>query len=538
MTDVPVDPTDVEGQLLGRATQIGRVLAKHGLRDAVRKSSRDELGNAARARRLRDALEELGPTFAKLGQILSTRPDLLPPEVIAELATLQEKVTPLTEAEVVAVMEEELRVPWEDVFESIEATPMAAGTIGQVHRARLENGDRVVVKVQRPNAATDIYRDLGLLEMFAAKTADRSTFRRLIDIPAVVEHLSSSLKRELDFRMEASNIERMREVLDGYSRLEVPQVYRELSSARLLIMQEVEGVPVRQAPEGAARTEAASQLLDSYYQQILAVGFFHADPHPGNLKWWDERIYFLDFGMVGEVDPATREHLLLLLMAFWREDVPFLTDVLLIMSGDDRRADLDVGKIESELGSLVGTFRHSSLKEIQLGPVLQGITEIAARNDMRLPASMALTGKALAQVQLTVGELDPTLDPFSVAGTFLLRRLGGRLRDRADPQRLVYDVEKVRVRLSRLAEAIERLAGTRPGQRFQVQFSGTERLEATIRNAARRVALGILAGTCIIATGVTADSKAVGSWVPLTLGVVGAILAVGLVADLLRSRHH
>jgi predicted unusual protein kinase regulating ubiquinone biosynthesis (AarF/ABC1/UbiB family) len=531
------DPSDVEGQLLGRATQIGRVLAKYGLQDRRQKGAED-MNDAERARRLRDALEELGPTFAKLGQILSTRPDLLPPEVIAELATLQERVTPLTEAEVVAVMEEELRVPWEDVFASIEPAPMAAGTIGQVHRARLEGGDRVVVKVQRPNAATDIYRDLGLLEMFAAKTADRPTFRRLVDIPAVIEHLSSSLKRELDFRMEASNIDRMREVLASYSRLEVPHVYGELSSARLLIMQEVEGVPVREAPVGEARTDAARQLLDSYYEQILTVGFFHADPHPGNLKWWDEKIYFLDFGMVGEVDPATREHLLLLLMAFWREDVPFLTDVLLIMSGDDRRADLDVARIETEIGALVRTFRHSSLKEIQLGPVLQGITEVAARNDMRLPASMALTGKALAQVQLTVGGLDAKLDPFAVAGNYLLRRLGGRLRDRADPQRLVYDVEKARVRLSRLAEAIERLAGTRPGQRFQVQFSGTEKLEATIRNAARRVALGILAGTCIIATGVTADSKAVGTWVPLTLGIVGAILAVGLVVDLLRSRHH
>ncbi len=531
----PVDPSDVEGQLFGRAAEITRILAKHGLKDVLGRGSSDELTSLARARRLREALEELGPTFAKLGQILSTRPDLLPPEVIEELSTLQEEVTPLTEAEVVAVMEEELRVPWEDVFEHIEPAPLAAGTIGQVHRATLEGGDRVVVKVQRPNAATDIYRDLGLLELLASKTADRPTFRRLVDVPAVVEHLSASLKRELDFRMEAANIDRMRGVLDSYSRLDVPAVYGELSSSRLLVMQEVQGVPVREAPEGTLRTEAARQLLESYYEQILTVGFFHADPHPGNMKWWNDKIYFLDFGMVGEVDPATREYLLLLLMAFWREDVPFLTDVLLMLSGDDQRSDLDVGKIETELGELIGTFRHSSLKEIQLGPVLQGITEIAAHNDMRLPASMALTGKALAQMQLTAAELDPTLDPFAVAGTYLFKSLAGRLRDRADPQRLVYDAQKAKVRLTRLAEAIERMAGTRPGQRFQVQFTGTERLEVTIRNAARRVSVGIVAGTCIIATGVTADSHVVGSWLPITLGIVGAVLAIGLMLDILRG---
>lgn len=530
-----VDPSDVEGRLLGRASEIARVLAKYGLKDAFDRDSREDLTSPARARRLREALEELGPTFAKLGQILSTRPDLLPPAVIDELSTLQEDVTPLTEAEVVAVMEDELRVPWEDVFESIEAVPLAAGTIGQVHRATLEGGARVVIKVQRPGAATDIYRDLGLFELFAEKTANRPTFRKVVDIPAVVEHLSTSLKRELDFRMEATNIDRMHAVLEPYERLEVPAVYHELSSSRLLVMQEIQGVPVRQAPEGKARKEAARQLLESYYEQILGVGFFHADPHPGNMKWWEEKIYFLDFGMVGEVDPATREYLLLLLMAFWREDVPFLTDVLLMLSGDDQRSDLDVGRIEAELGELVHTFRHSSLKEIQLGPVLQGITETAARNDMRLPASMALTGKALAQMQLTAAELDPGLDPFAVAGNYLFKSLAGRMRDRADPQRLVYDAQKLRVRLTRLVEAIERMAGTRPGQRFQVQFTGTEKLEVTIRNAARRVSIGIVAGTCIIATGVTADSQTVGSWLPITLGIIGAVLAVGLVLDILRG---
>src|SRR5437667_869461 len=170
---------EVEGSLLGRATRVASVFAKYGLRETRGSTDAPEI----RARRLRDALEELGPTYAKLGQILSTRPDLLPPEFITELATLQDDVAPLTEAEVVAVMEEELGVPWEDIFESIDPEPLAAGTIGQVHRATLADGERVVVKVQRPNARSEIMRDLGLFELFARKTASRPAFRRVIDLP-------------------------------------------------------------------------------------------------------------------------------------------------------------------------------------------------------------------------------------------------------------------------------------------------------------------------------------------------------------------
>ena len=162
-----------EAPLLGRATRIARVLAKHGLQDR-----RSDEPLRARARRLREALEELGPTFAKLGQILSTRPDLLPPEVVEELAALQDRVQPLAEAEVVAVMEEELGVPWEDVFAEIDSEPLAAGTIAQVHAARLETGERVVVKVQRPTARDEIMRDLGLLRLFAEKAGVQEAHTR------------------------------------------------------------------------------------------------------------------------------------------------------------------------------------------------------------------------------------------------------------------------------------------------------------------------------------------------------------------------
>jgi ubiquinone biosynthesis protein len=526
-----------EGRLFGRAARIARVLARVGLGELFSSArSGDEAAVRERARKLRAAMEELGPTFAKMGQILSTRPDLLPQAFVEELSTLQDRVPPLAEPEVVKVMEEELGVPWEDVFESIDPQPMAAGTIAQVHKATMTGGARVVVKVQRPTARTDILQDLGLLELFAEKTQERSAFRQVIDLPTIIEHLSASLRRELDFRQEAGNLQRMQEVLQTFSRLDVPRVYTEFSTDRLLVMEEIQGGPIRDAPQGDARQDAARQLLESYYQQILVDGFFHADPHPGNMMWWNDRIYFLDLGMVGEIDPETRNLMLLLLMAFWRGDVSFLADVVLMLAGEEQRTDLDVEGFEAEVGALLNKTRGLSLREMQLGPILQEITEIAIRHGVRLPASLALTGKALAQMQLATAELDPSLDPLSVVGDFMMKGFLTRFRERADPRWLFYEGQKLRTRIVRLMEAVERLSGARPGPKLQVHFKGTEGLESTIRRAGRHVALAMTGGGALVGAAIAGTSPAVADWLPPALWVVGGLLTGGLVVDLLRRR--
>jgi ubiquinone biosynthesis protein len=522
-----------EPHLAARGTQIGVVMAKHGVKALFGRDDEGASGRRKQAKHLRAGLEELGPTFAKLGQVLSTRPDLLPPEFIEELATLQDNVPPLTEEQVVRVMEQELGVPWEDVFESIDSTPMAAGTIAEVHRATLTDGERVVVKVQRPTAREEIEQDLALLEVFAEKVSGRPGLNQVIDMGAVFEHLSSSLHRELDFRQEASNIERMASVIAGYDRLAVPSVYGDLSSSRLLVMEEIQGVPIARAPEGPERTAAARQLLESYYKQILIDGFFHADPHPGNLMWWRDRIYFLDFGMVGEVDAAMREQLMLLLMAFWQEDVAFLTDVTLMLAGAIDRAELDVEGFADEIGELVARYRTASLKDIQLGPVLQEMSEVALRYQVPLPASLTLTGKALAQMQLATAQLDPELDPFDVAGSFLMRNLIRGMGAKFDPQTLFYQSQRLKVRFLRVVEAVERLIGARPGQKLEVNFRAST-LETTIRRAGRRLALGLTAGAALLATGLTLLSTRVAGWVPLSFGVAAAALTLALLVDLFR----
>jgi len=532
------EPVEEEDLLLtGRAAKIASVITKNGIGElfARRKGETGPDADRESAQRLRKAFEELGPTFCKLGQVLSTRPDLVPPAYIDELAALRDQVPTLTEAEVVEVMEQELRVPWDDVFESMEFEPLATGSIAQVHRATLSNGERVVVKVQRPGAREAITRDLGLLGVFARKTSDRPGLRQVVDPAAVVQHLSESLQAELDFRREAASIDRMREILHPYSHLGVPEVYTDISTDRLLVMEEIQGGPLESAPVGPERSEAARQLIESYYKQILTEGFFHADPHPGNMKWWDGKVYFLDFGMVGEIGPDLREGLVLLLLAFWQEDEAFLTETVLSLSGTTAR-EVDIDGLQVEIGELLHRYRHLPLNELQLGPMLQDITTVAIRYDVPLPATMILTGKALAQIQHATAELDPDVDVFAVAGRYLARATFDKMRIVARPQEMLYETQKFRARIGKLLEALERLVGARPGPNLQVEFRGFEGVEVTVRRASRRLSFALAGAGAFVATAITADSTNVGEWVPITLGSIAGILTLGLLGDVLRRR--
>ncbi len=526
-----------EPRLVARATHIATVMAKHGFTELFSQSDRSDISlRRQQARRLRGALEELGPIFSKLGQVLSTRPDLLPAEYIEELVLLQSRVPPMTESEVVQVSEQELGVPWEDVFKSFDPNPLAAGTIAQVHRATLETGERVVVKVQRPTARADIEQDLALLGIFAEKVGKRPALNQVINMEDVFKHLSTSLHRELDFRQEAANIERMGTVLADYDHLAVPRVYWDLSTSRLLVMEEIQGIPIQQAPAGPERTRAARQLLESYYKQIIVDGFFHADPHPGNLMWWKDCIYFLDFGMVGAVEADLREHLLLMLMALWQEDAGFLTDVTLMMTNVVNSSGLDVARFQSEIGEVMAKYRAASLAEMQIGPLLQEMSTVSLRHGVPLPASLTLATKALAQVQLATAELDPELDPYDVAGKYLMRLMIKRISTALNPKTFVYQSQKLKVRTLRVIEALENLVGVRPGgPKLVVNFKANS-LEDIVRHTGRRLALGLTAAASILASGLTTMSTVVAEWVPVTFGAVAGLLIFGLVIDLLRRR--
>ena len=522
---------------IGRGTTIAGVFAKHGIRELL--GGPDEEGATGRrrqARRLRSALEELGPTFAKLGQLLSTRPDLLPPEFIEELAQLQDDVPALTEAQVVRVMEEDLGVPWEDVFESIEREPLAAGSVAQVHRATLANGHKVVVKVQRPEAREQITQDLGLLRVFVEQVGTRPGLRRRLDLPTIFEHLSTSLQQELDFRREAQNAERFRATLADFPRLAVPAMHAELCTPRLLVLQDVGGVPCSAVPEGPLRREVARQLIESLCSQILVAGFFHGDPHPGNVMWQpvEERLYFLDLGLVGEVGPDMREAMILMLIAFWQRDAAFLTDVLLTLSPAGATAP-ETASLTKAIEDFVARHRGDSARTIAFGPVLQELMAISFRHGIALPPSLSMAAKSLSQMHAITVQLDPTIDPFEVSGRFLLGWLMRRTIREADPKQLGYELQKLRVRALRVLESLERVVGARPGSRAALHFRAGA-LEQTVRAASRRLAFGVAGGLALLASALAAGSERVGPWMAVVFGAIGAVLVAALVVDIVRDR--
>jgi len=538
-------PPDERPESVAPASQVGRmargrtiaaVFAKHGIRELL--GSPDEEGATGRrrqAKRLRSALEELGPTFAKLGQLLSTRPDLLPPEFIEELSQLQDAVPPLTEQQVVSVMEQDLGVPWEDAFETIEREPLAAGSIAQVHRATLASGEKVVVKVQRPEARQQITQDLALLKLFVEKLGMRPGVRRVVDVQSIFEHLATSLQQELDFRREAKNAERLRGSLKEFPRLSIPVFYADVSTPRLLVMQDVAGVGCSQVP-ASMRKDLARQLVESFCAQILVEGFFHGDPHPGNVMWQpqEERLYFLDLGLMGEAGPEMREAMILMLIAFSQKDAAFLTDVLLTLSESGRRV-ADVDALTQEVEEFVAKHRNDSAKTVAFGPVLQELMAISFRHGIALPPALSMTAKSLSQMHAITSQLDPEIDPFEVSGRFLMGWLLRRTIAQGDPKQLGYELQKVRLRALRVLESLERVVGARPGPRTALRFQATG-LETTLRSASRRLSLGIAAGFAILASALTFASERAGTWVGLTFGVTGGLLILALLVDLVRDR--
>ncbi len=523
------------GALKGRAREIARVLGPVGVRQLSGRLLRLE-GDPEGPRRLREAFERLGPTFGKLGQILSTRPDLISEEYVAELAALQAAVPPMSEAEVVTMMERELAVPWEDVFSSIEPEPLAAGTVAQVHRARMADGHPVVVKVQRPEAEQVVENDLAMLAMIVQPAGRSRRLNRVIDLPSLAEQVSVALRDELDFGQEARNTVRMAEIVEGYARVCVPRVHRELSTRRLLVMDEVVGaVPLLDAPAGPERSEAARQLIQAYYKQVLEDGFFHADPHPGNMLWADGRIWLLDLGMVGRLDAQTRRQLFLVMLAFAQGDVDLLADVSLDLSEIADSAEVDLDAYRADIAEVVAEMRSRSLQELNLVELLNRLTAISVRHGVPLPPPFVLVGKALSQVDGAVSELAPELDPIEEARRFFMRSVSRRVAGRLDPQQIIYEAEKLRYRASQVADGLATVVGNRPGHQLEVKFTSA-RLEQKVVRAGRAVALGLGAGLTWVAATQASSSDRIDPRLSRALSGVAGGLSVWFATEVARTR--
>jgi len=436
---------DAPQRTLSRVTEIGRVATRHGFGYLLdRRRSGDGEQDGDRGRRLREMFDELGPTFVKFGQLLSTRPDVVPPDIITELRKLQDDVSPVAMEDVERVIEEELGLTVEQAFLDFDETPIAAASIGQVHRATLPNDVQVVVKVQRPNAARQIESDLKLMASAARVARERVRQLDFIDTGELVDEFGRSIRLELDYQQEARNAETFRRNFAGDERIAVPRVWWRYTSGRLLTLDRLEGTHVRDLDLGswddAARRELAYTLTDAWMAMIFRHAFFHGDPHPSNILHLDDgRLGLIDFGLAGRLTDLDMARLTRLFVDAATENVEALPRRLTDLGVRYPREREE--ELRSRLEELYYRYYGSRLSDIDpIEAIREGLTLIYAMN-LRLPTRFVILDKAIATLGSVAAEVYPDFNVFEVARPYAKHLIAERysprrvaLRARAEVQ--------------------------------------------------------------------------------------------------------
>jgi ubiquinone biosynthesis protein len=487
-----------------RYGQIVRIAVRHGLGRALRGQWRggSDPGRRQRlARSLTAALDEGGVTFVKLGQVLSTRRDLLPAEFVTELGRLQDRAAPVPWAQVEATLVAELGRPVAEVFATVSPEPLAAASVAQVHAATLVSGEEVVLKVQRPGIGPAVERDLDIVHRLARTLSVTTSWARSMGVRELADGFAVALREELDFRVEAANMAAIGSVTQD---VVIPVAYRTLCTERLLVMQRLDGVPLASAgPLVAARGldahALARTLLDTLLRQVVLDGVFHADPHPGNvLLLTDGRLALLDFGSVGRLDVTVRAALQQLLLAVDRGDPVAVSDALLEVV--PRPEQIDAAALERAVGVVLA--RH-------LGPggspgvrMFGDLVRIVAGFGLAVPPAVAAVFRALATGEGTLTQLAPGFDVVVEARRFATAQLTESWRT-ASPRQLVTDeLVTLLPMLRRLPRRLDRIAAAAEGGRLAV----TVRLFADERD--RRYATGLLQQLLLTVLGATAGLMA------------------------------
>ncbi|WCR30110.1 AarF/UbiB family protein [Paenibacillus thiaminolyticus] len=376
--------------------------------------------------RLRLVLEELGPAFIKLGQLLSTRADLLPGSIIQELEKLQDQVPPFTGAEAGRIIEDELGRPLGQLFRRFDDTPLAAASIGQVHKAWLPNGEAVAVKVQRPGITSIIERDLEILQGLTEAATRRWSWVSEYQIPEMVQEFAKSMIAELDYQHEGRNTDKMAQLLRRDPGIHIPRIDWERSSAKVLTMEYVDGMMLNhyteRFPKGPERKSIAERLVHAMLHLIFIDGFFHADPHPGNIMVLTEnRIALIDFGMVGHLNGEMKENLAELIIALMQHRTSGMLRAIARLCLISDKTDMDA--LRRDLDRLRDRYYDVPFSEVSLGQSLHDLFAVAEKHRIVFPPDLILLAKALLTLEGIVERLDPTISILDMAEPFGVKLL-------------------------------------------------------------------------------------------------------------------
>jgi predicted unusual protein kinase regulating ubiquinone biosynthesis (AarF/ABC1/UbiB family) len=458
---------------------------------------------APKAEELAADLERMGPTFTKLGQLLSTRGDLLPVTYLQALERLQDRVEPFPFEQVEEIVTKELGVRPSKAFATFDAMPMASASLAQVHRATLRDGREVAVKVQRPGIREQVLEDLEVFAAIADLAEKHSETARRYQLRVLVDEFRRSLLRELDYHREAGHLATMRRNLAAYPRIVVPVAIEGYSTSRVLTMERVVGIKIDKLSP-VLRTELpgaelADELLEAYLHQILVDGFFHADPHPGNvLLTQDHRIALLDLGMVGLLSPTLQEQLLKLLAAVTDGRGDEAAD--LVMRVSSLRDGFDATSFKRQVTHVVAEHRETRAADLQVGRVVLELVGYASAAGVQVPPELALLGKTLLNLDTVVRSLDPDLDVSAALQRHLAEIVRDRLMHSTRPGRIFATLSESKELVEQMPARINRILDHLAENRLKLHVDAIDENELLqgLQKIANRIAMGVILASLII----------------------------------------
>jgi ubiquinone biosynthesis protein len=494
-----------------RAPEIVAILVRWGFEDLLlqldtpqfllRNLVRKKVTHLTPYERVRNACEELGPIFVKFGQILSTRPDRLPEPLVMELKKLRSQVEPQAFEKIEPVLLKDLGCPIAEVFAYFEPTPVAAGSLGQVYKAKLiSTGEWVSVKVQRADIHKTISADLEIIGWFAKQLHARVAELRPYNLPVLVQEAEKRLQGELNYKNEADNAEIFRALNTNQERVFAPKVYAGLTTRRVLVTEWVDGLAPDQVVLGKEEARELARLGgESVFHQIVGTGFFHSDPHSGNMLITpDNRICFLDWGQVGQITLEMRYHLADLFAAITDRNAERVIRVAERMAGNNRR--IDRRHVEKEVILLLNKHRKFGPSGTKMGTVGLEMLYIFGSNGLEVSADYALLSKAILCVEETARTLDPDFDIQAVARPYLERLNKERWSAGSVARQTLYPMVAMLRRMQQIPENLQRILQRIEEEDIQINFhhTGTENMEETFNASMNRLTVGIIIGSLLI----------------------------------------
>ncbi|MGQ9685041.1 MAG: ABC1 kinase family protein [Thiobacillaceae bacterium] len=456
--------------------------------------------------RIRMALTELGPTFVKLGQVLATRVDVFPPDWIAEFEQLHSRVPPVPFEEIRPQLEKALGRPLEEIFDSFETTAFAAASIAQVHRATLKDGSRVVVKVRRPDIVPKIEADLRILGHLARLLESEMPEVRRYHPTQIIQQLRRSLRRELDMVKEARNIDRFAQNFADDPTVHIPRVYWEYCSEMVNVQEELVGVPGTdlEAVQAAGLDLGvlASRGGDAVLKMILVDGYFHADPHPGNVIYLPGNVIgMIDFGMVGRLTDRRREQIIDFLNAMVHKDEEGMLNVLLAWSGE---SEVDEERLAYDISEMVFSYDNLPLKDVQIGPLLADVTMLMRDNDLTMPSDLTLLFKALITLEGLGRQLTPDFHMVDHLEPFIRQVYASRYTPAAMAKRArhgLHEMLEVVLGLPRDLAHLFRLA-RRGSLRIDLDLKRLDHFGHQLNKASNRLTMGVLTASLVVGSSI------------------------------------